>query len=282
MFAASSVISAQQKPELTLAKVQIEVADGLGEQLEPGEIKSFKNQDTGKDFATRFRPNEWLEMTATGIPYGDYLLRIAQPGFPEVERPVKVSSTEVTVHVYARMATVHIVDLGLLSTTDPRVDVVSLRGTEDDFDLAKAFSGNVAMKVPYGIYELRAHKAFSGTASRRVDVFKPEVWVVLDLDISINLPETFAPRQPVIGKINNISSRDEPVFVSLISVHGDYRNDDKVDVAGEAGTFRLEGFYPEGSKFLLVTTGRNGILDVRQIELPVKEPVSIDLDSGRK
>ena len=279
-FSATSTVAAQSEGKF--ATIQVTVVDGLGAKLQGGQVKSFQDQRSGKDFAENFQTDRRLQITATRIPFGHYKLRVAQPGFPDAERPVDVSRSATDVQVCVRTATVHIVDIGSLSIDNDLVNVLSFRSREDNFDLAKSFQKNTSERVPYGIYDLRAGKSFAREMQRRVDVFQPEVWVVLDLELSpISLPEYRAPRDTIQGTIRNINSGDEPVFVSMVSIHGTYTSDDKVAVSGSSGTFTLLGFNPRGS-FLLVTTGRKGILDVRPIEVPLKEPILINLQGETK
>jgi len=274
--ACPALVRTEAVPKETGA-VHIVVVDSPGGKLEGGEIKVFKNQQTGQDLATRFHVDRFLGKTATNIPYGRYTLRITQPGFPDAQRLVNVFQADVDVEVCVRTATVHIVDLGPLSTTPEEVEVKSFKSREDDLDLATSFDHNRAAEVPYGIYDMRLGRTFGEELERRVDVFQPEVWVVVDLEFSpISLPEYRAPRWVVTGTINNISDEYEPIYVSLVGIHVGFKIDDRVKVEGTSGSFTLAGFNPRG-KFLLVISGQNGILDVREVDIPLDKPIVIDL-----
>ncbi|MGD0842385.1 MAG: hypothetical protein ABSA32_14630 [Candidatus Acidiferrales bacterium] len=84
------------------------------------------------------------------------------------------------------------------------------------------------------------------------------------------------PSQVLAGTVNHLNPDEEPVHVRLVGIYLDYEIDDRVKVSGTTGTFSLAGNNP-GGKFLLVTTGRKGVLDIREIDIPAKSPVIIDV-----
>ena len=263
--------------------MHIEVIDSPGGRLEGGEVKLFRNQRTRQDFARRFRKDRWLAQSAENIPYGKYELLVSQPGFPDAERPVDVTEADVHVQVYVRTATIHIVDVGPLAVPSEDIEVERFKSREDGYDLADRFTHDSAAKVPYGIYDIRVkmRSAAAEEVNRRVDVFQPDVWVLTELYVSpISLPEYPAPRYVLTGAIRNLNADDEPIYVTLVGLHIDFRIDDKVTVSENSGTFSLAGFNPRGM-FLLITSGRRGVLDIREVTIPSKEPIVIDLNPSR-
>src|SRR6185437_9554866 len=273
-------VSAKAHEHARMAAVHVFVVDGLGQgQLQGGKIKSFKNLQTGRDLAVSFHVDRFLDQTAANVPFGHYDLVVAQPGFPDAERPVDVFAADVDVQVCVRTATVHVVIVGAFTHDKLPIQVESFKSREDDFDLAKRFEGDTGIKIPYGTYDLRVKKPYAREAQRRVDVFQPDVWVVVELEFASEGPAFRAPQWIVTGSVTNIGPDEAPIYASLVGIHATYRIDDKVKISGSSGTFKLAGFVPE-VRFLLITSGQSGVLDIRQIKIPHDSPVVIDL--GKK
>jgi hypothetical protein len=177
------------------------------------------------------------------------------------------------------MATVHFVvmdgfgrDLG-----DAKVDSFKENsGAGKDF--AKLFRNNLAKDIPYGVYEIRAYKTGYFTGQAMVQVFQPDVWVVVGLRAGEELPKFPAPRMQLTGTVKNSDPGEEPVYLRLMAVYSDFMVDAKVTISGQSGTFTFAGIIPDG-KYILITNGATRILDVRQLKLdfPAKEPIVVDL-----
>jgi len=262
-----------------IATVRVETVDGLGGKVTDAKIVSFKNQKNGHDLAKSFHVDRFLDSTASGVPYGRYDLRVQAPGFPEADRIVDVLGPEVSVEVCVRTATVHLVSAVDLDQAFTGLRVNSFKSREDNLDLAGQFRGGTASKIPYGVYDLWADHPL-GSAHRRVDVFQQEVWVIVGLEVYGELPEHRAPGRTISGRIENITAGDEPLYVRLVGIYVGFSIDDKVRVAGSSGTFTLAGLNPF-AKFFLITVGRRGILDVRQLDTSQTNPIVVDLGSKR-
>ncbi|MHB8753402.1 MAG: hypothetical protein ACYC92_00360 [Candidatus Acidiferrales bacterium] len=275
-------VSAKTHEDARTAAVHVVVVDGLGQgNLQGGKIKSFKNLQTGRDLAASFHVDRFLDQTAAKVPFGHYELVLSQPGFPDAERPVDVFASDVNVEVCVRTATVHVLIVGAFTHDKLPIQVESFKSREDDFDLAKRFKGGTGIKIPYGTYDLRVTMPYAREARRRVDVFQPGVWVVVELEFASEGPAFRAPQWIVTGSVTNIKPDEAPIYVSLVGIHATYRIDDKVKMSGSSGTFKLAGFIPE-VRFLLITSGQSGVLDIRQIKIPRDNPVVIDLAKKEK
>lgn len=281
-FSCAIRVSASVKGDPKEAAVRVTVIDGLGQgNLQGGNIKSFKNLRTGQDLAARFHLNRSLEKEATQVPFGNYDLILTQPGFPDAERPVDVFATDVDVQVCVRTATVHIVDVGAFHNDFPNVQVRSFRNEEDDFDLARRFQENTATRIPYGTYHLVVTKQYAMQTERYVDVFQPNVWVVVELEFDTERSPFRAPNSTLTGTVTNIASNEQPLYVSLIGIHTAYHIDDKVNISGSSGTFSFAGFMPELKLLLITSDQHHDILDIRQIKVPSDKPIVIDLGLKR-
>ena len=129
---------------------------------------------------------------------------------------------------------------------------------------------------PYGIYQIKLSDPFTGIIRREVDVFQPSVWVLSGLLAFGEYPAFLGPRAMVEGKVVNIPNGERPVYVRLMGLYFEHTLDDLVKGTASAGDFTLAGFNPDGL-YILLTIGRSGILDAREIKLPPSEPVVIDL-----
>ncbi len=148
----------------------------------------------------------------------------------------------------------------------------------DGHELAKRFRQNTAIEIPYRTYSMRVHMTGFWTAEKKVYVFKPDVWIVVGLRVGEELPVFPAPRWVVTGTVRNFDPGEQPIYMRLVGLYTDYLIEDRLDVAGQSGNFTLAGVNPQG-KFLLITLGRTRTLDVRQIEIPTKAPIVIELGS---
>jgi hypothetical protein len=270
-------VNADPSPKQGTATISITVVDGLGNRLKGGEIRSFRDQKTSRDWSKNFHLDSSLDYAASGIPYGHYDLLVHQADFGDVEMPVDISRAEVFLEACMRKANVHIVALDSFGNPDlGAIKVDSFRDDANDSDLAGHFEGNEGTKIPYGIYELGASAKGSFPVRRRVDVFQPEVWVVIGLGLADALPEFLAPTWSLNGTIYNIPLDEMPLYVKLSPIYTDYSADAKVEVSGTRGTFRLAGADPWG-KFALITIGKTGVLDIRVIDIRANSSVNLDL-----
>jgi hypothetical protein len=272
------------------ATVSFDVMDGMGNgNLHGGKVRSFLNLKTGRDFAGRFHVNRFLDHEANRIPYGRYDLKFDQPGFPEIERPVDVHEHEVDLEVCVTTATVHI--MPVLYTSGAYIDleakVVSFKGDDYGLDLASRFKTNTAANVPYGTYDLRVKNQGFASVEQYVDVFQPEVWVLIQPIVGETGDRVLAPTTTLSGTIKNLDPAEEPIYVRLVNIFPNRifvpADDAKVAVSYNSGTFTLVGGLSPGW-YTLVTFGRTGILDSRRVEVTAdfkQEPIVIDLGGKR-
>lgn len=273
------------------ATVSFFVDDAMGHSdLQRGVVKSFKNLKTGRDLAARFHLNRMLEPEAHKIPFGHYDLVFAQPGFPDLERPVDVLQSDVDVQLCVTTATVHIVPILPLSGkyADFEAKVASFKGDDYGLDLASRFKKNTVTNVPYGTYDLRVENQGFYSIEQYVDVFQPEVWVLIRPILGTVEESTLGPAVILSGTIKNLDPAEEPIYVRLVSIFPDRlytaAADTKVAVSGNSGTFTLAGVLSPGS-YSLVTFGRSGILDFRKVGVTApyrQNSIVIDLSKNAK
>ena len=161
--------------------MHVRVFDGLGGMITDAQVRSFKNHDSGTDLAHHFHLDRFQRLAATAVPYGDYLLRVSAKGFSDAERSVHVAANDVSVNICVRTATVHLLLDFDLSGRQSEVTVNSFVNRDGDFDLASHFQDKLGLKIPYGTYDLQVFHHL-GYARRRVDVFQPEIWVILGIE----------------------------------------------------------------------------------------------------
>ena len=274
LFGPPHYMQARPMPKTKSATVRFTVVDGLGSKLADARVESFTNQKGGPELAKEFHVDRFRDLKASGVPYGDYILRVLAAGFPELERPVHISDPDVRLDVCVRTASVHIVLDYDLAGTSAEFKVESFKSRDDGADLVSRFQHGTGTKIPYGPYDLAVF-AHLGTGSRRVDVFQPETWVIVGPE-TYGETEVLAPRKPFTGTVENISPEDEPVFVRLMGIYFNYSLDDRVAVKGTSGTFTLVGFEPYG-RYLLLTIGKKGILDIRPFDITQTSPIVIKL-----
>jgi hypothetical protein len=270
-------LALEEVKELPDSRVHVVVVDGLGGKLYGGEIKLFLSKRTGRDLASRFHLDKFREQVASAVPVGEYQLRVNQPGFPVASRLVHVLKPDEWVYVCVRTATVHIIDIGPMQDSDGDFKVVRFTDVADGNDYAFDFHHETGTEIPYGIYELVVSKPFANNVNREVYVFKNDVWVVIFLELSrVSAPEYLSPGEVVTGEVINFRPEEEPIYVTLVGVHTPYTIDDRVLVSGGVGTFKLAGVNPDG-QLLLITSGKNGILNIRELAIPRDEHVVVNL-----
>lgn len=271
------------------ATVSFYVVDGMGNgDLHGGKVKSFKNLQTGRDLAARFHLDRFLEQEARRVPFGHYDLVLVQPGFPDLERPVDVLQSEVDLEVCVTTATVHIVPALYASGgyMDFEAKVVSFKGDDYGLDLASRFEKNTVTNVPYGLYDLRVQNQGFDSVEQHVDVFQPEVWVLIQPIVGEIGDRYLGPTMALSGTIKNLDPAEEPIYVRLVNIFPDRiftpAADTKVAISGNSGTFTVAAGLSYGC-YTLVTFGRSGILDFRKIDLtPNYSQNSVVIDLSEK
>ena len=179
-----------------------------------------------------------------------------------------------------RQATVHLVVVDGFGRDLGEAKVSSF--TDDTGkNLAVRFHDNTAKDVPYGVYQVRAYEVGYFTGQVTAQVFQPDVWVVMGLQVGEEGPIFPAPRLAITGTIKNIDPAEQPVYIRLAAVYSDFIMDTRVAL-DHSGAFTLAGVIPNG-KYVLITIGRTKILDTRliDVEFPMKVPITIDLASAQ-
>jgi hypothetical protein len=265
--------------------LSIALTDGLGHQLGAGSysVKEFMNLKSQRDLAGLFGLNSKMgPLTAEHVPFGSYRIKIqSQSGSEVFGRLIDVCQKDASVEVPNHFARVHIV---LLNTTASSVEdagaslvrVAKFRNV-DGTEMTSLFKGAIAEQVPYGSYDLKLFDPLGGVIKRRVDVFKPDVWVYSGFVARDGDRPYSGPDNVVRGEVENISANERPVFVTLSGIFVSYMiNSTVADSGAGAGTFSLTGVNPTGF-FMLFTIGRSGILDARELKLPVEGKIVVDL-----
>lgn len=176
-------------------------------------------------------------------------------------------------------ATVRIVWLDRNGNDAGNVGVKSFRN-EDGAEFRSRFYANVATKIPLGIYDLVVDEPEFLPIRRRVDVVEPDVWVVVSLDYGDGDSVGYGPNFTVKGTVKNFNRADEPIYIRLVGIYTGYIGDTKLQISGNQGTFTLSGEEPRG-RYVLITTGRRGVLDTRPVDLKDAPLAPIEIDVGR-
>jgi hypothetical protein len=270
-----------QQPQTRNARVDVQLVDGVGGVIKDGQIVRFKSLSSARDLASQFHQQSDYELSATSIPYGKYEMLVHAEGFADLKIPLDVSQSDVSLQISVRTATVHIVPLNSFGTISLGVITVdSFKDRENEIDWASQFHENTGTNIPYGSYVLQASGDNLRMMPKRVDIFEPEVWVVIGLDVASELPHFIAPTWELNGTITHIPS-EEPLYVRLSGVYFDFSMDDKVQLTGSSGAFTFKGVSAWG-KYLLITLGsKSGILDIRPIDIRGQNTITIDLSQQR-
>lgn len=178
-------------------------------------------------------------------------------------------------------ATVHIVYLNWGGDDMGKVAVQSFK-SEEGKEFKSLFRENTAHKIPYGVYDLTADLNGFLPDRKMVDVVQPEVWVVVHPWFVHGDAIGYGPDFVVHGTVKNIGPKDEPIYVRLVGVYNQYSQDTKVQTVGTSGTFNLSGIGPDG-RYVLITAGRSGVLDMRALTTGNAPwpPIDIDLAKSR-
>lgn len=137
--------------------------------------------------------------------------------------------------------------------------VVSFKSRGNGKDFAKNFHVNDASEIPFGSYDLEVYKTGWFTTWRTVDVYAPEVWVLVGLEVGTELPEFPAPNRNIIGRIQHVDPSEEPIYIRMVGLYSSYLADAKLNSSGNSGTFQIAGRIPDG-RFMLLIIGRSGLL----------------------
>jgi hypothetical protein len=178
-------------------------------------------------------------------------------------------------------ATVHIVYVNWDGFDLGKVKVESFKSVEGK-ELRDLFRENTGTKVPYGVYDMTVSSGGVYPVKRTVDVVQREVWVVVHLWFGVGDTVGYGPNFVVRGTVKNLNPNDEPIYVRLVGVYSEYAGDTKVQSNGTNGTFTLSGIVPDG-RYVLITTGRSGVLDMRPLnnENAQLSPIEIDLAKAK-
>jgi hypothetical protein len=280
-----SAESSGKKGTLTLA-----LTDGLGHPLGPGSysVKEFMNLKSKKDLSGLFGVNSKMgPLAAEHVPFGTYQIKIqSQSGSEVFGRLIDVCQEDESVEVPDHFARVHIVLLTTAASSvedaSPSLVHVAKFRSVDGTEMTGLFKGAVADEVPYGSYDLELFDPLGGIIKRRVDAFQKDVWVYSGLVARYGDRPYSGPDNVVHGEVENIPANEMPLFVTMTGVYVSHMiNSILSDTGNGRGTFTLAGVNPEGI-YLLITIGRSGVLDVREIKLPRKDEVTIELAPGKR
>jgi hypothetical protein len=265
--------------------LSIALTDGLGHPVGPGSyfVKEFMNLKSRRNLSGLFGVNSKMgPFTAEHVPFGTYRITIQSQSSPEeFGRLIDVCQEEESVEVPNHFARVHVV---LLNTTASSVEdagpnlvhVAEFRNA-DGTKMKSLFRGAVADEVPYGSYDLELSDPIGGIIRRRVDAFQQDVWVYSGLVAHGGDRPYSGPDNVVRGEVESIPADESPVFVTMTGIYVPHMINSKVSDAGAGtGAFSLTGVNPIGL-YMLFTIGRSGILDAREIRLPMKGKIVVDL-----
>lgn len=278
--AESSADSSGKKGTLTIA-----LTDGLGHSLGPGSysVKEFMNLKTKKDLSGLFRVSPKMgPFAAEHVPFGTYRIKIQAHSGPEIfGRLIDVCDKDESVEVPSHFARVHVVVLNTTANSvedaGPGLVRVAKFRSVDGTNMTALFKGAVADEVPYGSYDLELFDPLGGVIKRRVDAFQQDVWVYSGLVARDGDRPYSGPDNVVLGEVENIPANERPVFVTMLGVYVPHMINSRVSDSGaRTGTFSLTGVNPIGF-FVLLTIGRSGVLDTRELKLPAEGPIVIDL-----
>ncbi len=180
----------------------------------------------------------------------------------------------------------------IASTSDPqatlRIKIVSQSGNDlgiaevtslrriypaIDRERRAEFKGNVMSGLPYGTYRIRLHAKGFRTVEREVQIYQPEVWAVLQLQIGEEGgPSLF----DVNGHITMAEPTDDSVWMRLVGIYSNFVFDAKAD---QTGAFKIGGV-PLGDYILFVRVETH-VLEIRRVHVPAPEAITIQL-SKRK
>lgn len=276
-------IAEPQTRPTTARVVGMVVTDGEGTKLNGSHIKSFINRKTNEDYTERFARDALHDVAGSNIPYGEYDVVLAQPGFADIKFTLAVSEPEVSFFLSARTAAVHLITLDNFGKPFGEA-VVDWFGNQL-LDLSGKFQNGVALRIPYGNYDLRLHSTILGASpvQRQVDVFTPDVYVLIGMDFDTREEGRYpVAKGSLSGVVKNLKESSQPIYVRLSGVYTNYLSDAKVKLSGTGGAFTIVGYIPMGKYVLLTASGRH-VLDMREVEIgptPLS-PIVIELGANQ-
>jgi hypothetical protein len=158
-----------------------------------------------------------------------------------------------------------------------RAEVATFTQLPSGADFGSRFYENTANVIPYGKYELAVRATGFIGAKRVVQVFQPVVWTVVALEYSIEGREFTAPTQ-LSGRVINLDSKQNPVYLRLSGVYNDLVMDTRAD--SSSGDFTFTGLIPDG-KYILIVSGPKGVLETREVDFPNPKAMVIDLGAPK-
>jgi hypothetical protein len=157
--------------------------------------------------------------------------------------------------------------------------IASFKSRTTGKDYAKEFHENRAAAVPYGSYDLKVYKTAFATAWRSVDVYAPDIWVLVGLRFGEELPAFPVAWHTLNGTMKKFSAELDPVYVRLVGLYSSYTADARVSLILDSRTFQFAGIIPNGRFVLLFFDGK-GLLCTMPIEIPKDLNVEVDLAGG--
>ena len=134
--------------------------------------------------------------------------------------------------------------------------IASFKSRTTGKDFAKEFRENRATAIPYDSYDLKVYRTGFSTAWRSVDVYAPEIWVLVGLRVGEELPEFPAARHTLNGTIKKFGAELDPVHVRLVGLYSSYMADARVSLTLDSRTFQFAGIIPDGRFVLLFFNGK--------------------------
>jgi hypothetical protein len=171
-------------------------------------------------------------------------------------------------------ATVHLVVFAPSGHRLDEIQVDSFTSVETGKDFKSEFTGDFATGIPFGDYELTAHRIGFRTMRKSVHIYDPDSWV--ELGLIVGKLDNFVGVE-LSGTVNNIPAGQEPAFIRIVGIFADRELTAKLNRRGRNATFKVAGEMPSG-KYLIITIGRDRVLDVRRLDLPAKKQIIIDLE----
>jgi hypothetical protein len=270
------------------ASVSLIVTDGMGEVLQRAKMKSFRGTrgvELGEQFRRTAHALGPFELYASDIPYDMYIAVITVDGFPEIHRKVEVSSPNTRIFVSARTATVHVLAVTGFGIEESRGLTVESFQDGGKWELKDHFTGSTGKEVPYGEYVLRA-ESDGNRQARPVDVFEPDVWVLVAFDTPFDFGESRtvgAAPSSLVGTVTGLPSGGELIYMRLVGAFRTYIADTKLRITGTTGAFSFTGEIPPG-RYILVTVAVTQssvarVLDVRDVAVVngLTPPVTFEL-----
>ena len=177
---------------------------------------------------------------------------------------------EATVHL--KIVAVDGSDLGRAKVAMFKKKFVQL---SSDREMASRFKNNSIDQVPFGTYRLKVYATGFYETEREVQVFAPEVWVVVQLQVGEEVGTLGLPTFTLPGKVICSGEGSEPLWLRMTGVYSSVVIDAKIP---ESGEFQVVGI-PQGEYVLIARQGTR-IAHTLTFRVPTSTPVIIDLSSA--